>query len=102
MTRSVWKGKFYNPILLRKIYFLKKYNLLNEKIIEIYNRNSIIFPILLGVTVLIHNGKKFTKLLITSDMIGFKFAEFSFTKRIGMSIHNSNQNNIKEKLKKKK
>ena len=54
----------------------------NSKIpIKIFARNSTITPKCVGFKFLIHNGKLFTPLEVTSSMIGHKFGEFSFTRQ---------------------
>ena len=46
----------------------------------IISRNSEIVPQFLGLTFNIHNGKNYTELTVTKDMISHKFGEFSFTR----------------------
>jgi ribosomal protein S19 len=43
----------------------------------------------------VHNGKEFKKIFITREKIGFKFGEFSFTKKYTKKIKKSI--NIKKK-----
>ena len=73
--RSKWKG------VLLKNNFYKKIKKKSKSSIKIFNRNCIITPICLGNTFEIHNGKTFIKLVITEDMIGYKFGEFSITRK---------------------
>lgn len=70
MSRTTWKGPFIN-----------EKNLVEKKNILICSRNLIITPSLLGLNVLIHNGKNLLKIKIIDDMIGHKFGEFAFTKK---------------------
>ena len=72
MSRSKWKGFFISSKLL---------NLKNTDNI-IFNRNSFISNFFLNKLVKIYNGKAFKIFNITRDQIGFKFGEFSFTRKI--------------------
>ena len=74
MKRSNWKGPSIQNIKIKKIK--------SKKIpIKIFNRNSYITPVCLGSKFLIHNGKSFLPLTVSSEMIGYKFGEFSFTRK---------------------
>ena len=61
MTRSVWKGPFVHPSLLKKIDKLK--DAPNKKPIKTWSRNSTIIPDFVGHSFMIHNGKSFIPLL---------------------------------------
>ena len=74
MGRSSWKGPFVDSYILRRT----KRKLNNLKI---WSRNSVIPESLLGKTVLVHNGKDFKNVVITREKLGFKFGEFSFTRK---------------------
>ncbi|SRR6266511_3125174 len=56
---------------------------IKEKAIKVWCRNSVIFPELIGYTLLIHNGKKFLSRSITQDMVGYKIGEFAPTRQSG-------------------
>lgn len=101
MTRSSWKGKFINIMLLRQLYFLSKSKLKKNMIYSVWSRDSIILPDFVGLNVQIHNGHKFMKLIINERMVNHKFGEFSFTKKMGKNIHPV-QIKIPSKKKKKK
>ena len=74
--RSKWKG-----IVLKSYIhnYIKNYN--NKAPLKIFNRSSIILPSAIGTTFEVYNGFKFNKMLITENMIGHKFGEFSNTKK---------------------
>ena len=55
MTRSIWKGPFVHPSLLKKIDKLKGSP--NKKPIKTWSRNSTIIPDFVGHSFMIHNGK---------------------------------------------
>ena len=78
MSRSIWKGPFVDPSLLKKVEKLK-----NESVkapIKTWSRKSTIIPEFVGVSFLIHNGKKFIPIKISEEMVGHKLGEFSPTR----------------------
>jgi len=75
MVRSCWKGPF-----ILKLFFKK-----NSYSIKTLSRNSLIMPKYLNLNFEVHNGKKFTKISVTKNMIGHKFGEFVPT-RISFSF----------------
>ena len=79
MTRSVWKGPFVHPSLLKKIDKLKDST--NKKPIKTWSRKSTIIPDFIGLSFLIYNGKKFIPITVSEDMVGHKFGEFAPTRQ---------------------
>jgi len=75
MSRSVWKGFYIAKNVLKKNKKQKK------NFFKIWSRNSAIPSFLIGKTVLVHNGKQFNKVVITREKIGYKFGEFSLTRK---------------------
>jgi small subunit ribosomal protein S19 len=71
MSRSKWKGPFVDT----SIFKTKK----NQK--KIWSRSSTIPNFLVGETVFIHNGRELKRINITREKVGFKFGEFSFTRK---------------------
>ena len=69
MSRSKWKGYYQDSFLTKRSH------------LRIWSRGSSIPAHLLNQYVLIHNGKTFQRVLITENKIGFKFGEFSYTRR---------------------
>jgi len=57
MARSVWKGPFVHPSLLKKIDKIKEGG--EKRPIKTWSRNSTIIPDFVGHSFLIHNGKSF-------------------------------------------
>ena len=78
MSRSVWKGPFVDPSLIKKVE--KQKMATNIKPIKTWSRKSTIIPEFVGVSFLIHNGKKFILITISEDMVGHKLGEFSPTR----------------------
>ena len=79
MSRSVWKGPFVDPSLLKKIE--KQKNDTSRKPIKTWSRKSTIIPDFVGTSFMIHNGKKFITITISDDMVGHKLGEFSPTRQ---------------------
>ena len=79
MARSVWKGPFVDPSLLNKVE--KHKNDTTRKPIKTWSRKSTIIPEFVGVSFLIHNGRKFISITISEDMVGHKLGEFSPTRQ---------------------
>lgn len=78
MSRSLKKGPYVDPKILKKIQKLKP----NDKtIIKIWARSSTISPEMVGYTFGVHNGKKHIEVFVTEDMVGHKFGEFSPTRK---------------------
>ena len=78
MSRSVWKGPFVDPSLLKKVEKLKLQN--KPMPIKTWSRKSTIIPEFIGVSFLIYNGKKFIPIKISEEMVGHKLGEFSPTR----------------------
>jgi len=79
MSRSVWKGPFVDPSLLKKVEKLKSSR--NTTPIKTWSRKSTIIPEFVGISFLIYNGKKFIPIKISEEMVGHKLGEFSPTRQ---------------------
>ena len=79
MSRSVWKGPFVDPNLLKKVEKLKDKTYTVP--IKTWSRKSTIIPEFVGHSFLIHNGKKFIPIKISDEMVGHKLGEFSPTRQ---------------------
>ena len=78
MARSVWKGPFVDAYVLRKAEKARESG--KSDVIKIWSRRSTILPQFVGLTFGVHNGQKFLPVLVTENMIGHKFGEFSPTR----------------------
>ena len=79
MSRSVWKGPFVDPSLIKKVDKMKDQT--NKQPIKTWSRKSTIIPEFVGFSFLIHNGKKFIPIKISEEMVGHKLGEFSPTRQ---------------------
>ena len=78
MSRSIWKGPFVDGYLLKKAD--KSRGTGRNEVIKIWSRRSTILPQFVGLTFGVYNGQKFIPVLVTDNMIGHKFGEFSPTR----------------------
>ncbi len=78
MSRSVWKGPFVDGFLLRKAERVRAAG--RNDIIKTWSRRSTILPQFVGLAFGVYNGHKFVPVMVTEDMIGHKFGEFSPTR----------------------
>ena len=78
MTRSVWKGPFVDGYLLKKAEVSRASG--RHEMIRIWSRRSTILPQFVGLTFGVYNGQKHIPVLVTEEMVGHKFGEFSPTR----------------------
>ena len=78
MARSIRKGPFVDPDLMKKVEEANRTN--SRKVIKTWSRRSTILPEMIGQTFAIHNGKKFIPVFVTENMVGHKLGEFSPTR----------------------
>ena len=79
MARSIWKGPFVHPSLIKKVKKQKETDF--KRPIKTWSRNSTIIPEFIGQKFEIHNGKKFIPITISEEMIGHKLGEFAPTRQ---------------------
>jgi small subunit ribosomal protein S19 len=78
VARSVSKGPFVDGYLLKKADKAREAR--SNAVIRIWSRRSTILPQFVGLTFGVYNGQKHIPVLISEDMIGHKFGEFSPTR----------------------
>ena len=78
MSRSVWKGPFFDGYLLKKAEKVRESG--RNEVIKIWSRRSTILPQFVGLTFGVYNGHKHIPVLVSEDMIGHKFGEFAPTR----------------------
>lgn len=86
-SRSVWKGPFVDPKLLKKVDKAISGNKYTH--IKTWSRKSTILPNFVGLTFSVHNGRKFIPVLVNEKMVGKKLGEFAPTRTF--SGHGSNR-----------
>lgn len=78
MSRSLKKGPYVNPKLMKKLANLKAGD---QTVIKTWARASTITPEMVGFNFAVHNGKDFIKIRIVENMVGHKLGEFSPTRK---------------------
>ena len=78
MARSVWKGPFVDGHLLKKADKVRESG--RNEVIKTWSRRSTILPQFVGLTFGVYNGRKFLPVMVSEEMIGHKFGEFSPTR----------------------
>ena len=82
MPRSLKKGPFIDPKLLKKVRAMNENK--QKKVIKTWSRRSMITPEFVGHTLAVHNGNKFVPVFIYENMVGHKLGEFSPTRTFRM------------------
>lgn len=98
MSRSLKKGPFVDPKLLKKI---KKIKPNSSAIIKTWSRDSVITPEMVGYTIGVHNGKIHVPVFIVEDMVGHKLGEFAPTRKFvrhGGKMQRAQEAEVKEKV----
>jgi small subunit ribosomal protein S19 len=78
MGRSIKKGPFVDFPLQEKIQKAKATN--SKTPIKTWSRRSTISPDFVGLTFNVHNGKVFSPVFVTENMVGHKLGEFALTR----------------------
>lgn len=78
MPRSVKKGPFVDDSLMRKIRRAQEVQ--DRRMIKTWSRRSTVIPDFVGLTLAVHNGKKFIPVFVTENMVGHKLGEFAPTR----------------------
>lgn len=74
MTRSLKKGPYVQPKLLKKVEAM---NAAGEKrVIRTWSRASVIFPQMVGHTIAVHDGRRHVPIYVTENMVGHRLGEF--------------------------
>ena len=81
MPRSVKKGPFVDSYLHKKVAAAQKESNPSRRVVQAcYSRRSTIIPNMVGITFMVHNGRKFVPVFITEQMVGHKLGEFALTR----------------------
>ncbi len=78
MSRSVKKGFYVEPKLLKRVEELNEKN--EKKVLKTWSRSSTIFPQMVGHTIAVYDGRKHVPVYCTEDMVGHKLGEFAPTR----------------------
>ena len=78
MSRSLKKGPFISPKLLKKIEAMNDTG--EKQVIRTWSRASVIFPQMVGHTIAVHDGRRHVPIYITETMVGHRLGEFAPTR----------------------
>ena len=78
MSRSIKKGPYLDPKLLKKVEKIKESG--SREPIKTWSRSSMIMPEMVGVTFAVHDGRKFVPVFVSENMVGHRLGEFSPTR----------------------
>src|SRR5476651_773726 len=78
MSRSLKKGPFIEPKLLKKVEAMNAKG--EKKVLKTWSRASTVFPQMVGHTIAVHDGRRHVPIYITENMVGHKLGEFAPTR----------------------
>ena len=78
MSRSIKKGPYVAPELLKRIEAMNEKN--EKKVLKTWSRSSTIFPAFVGPPIAVHDGRKHVPVYVQEDMVGHKLGEFAPTR----------------------
>jgi small subunit ribosomal protein S19 len=78
MSRSLKKGPYIEPKLLKKIEVMNTKG--EKKVIRTWSRDSTIFPQMVGHTIAVHDGHRHVPIYVTENMVGHRLGEFAPTR----------------------
>lgn len=78
MSRSLKKGPYIEPKLLKKIETMNTKG--EKKVIRTWSRDSTIFPQMVGHTIAVHDGRRHVPIYVTENMVGHRLGEFAPTR----------------------
>jgi len=82
MARSAKKGPYVASSLVKKVQKVKSSG--KRETIKTWSRRSMVVPDFVGLTIAVHNGKKFIPVFITENMVGHYLGEFAPTRKFVM------------------
>lgn len=82
MARSAKKGPYVQDSLLKKIQQAKQGS--KRDAIKTWSRRSMVLPDFVGLTIAVHNGRKFVPVFVTENMVGHYLGEFAPTRTFKM------------------
>ena len=94
MGRSVKKGPYVQPVLLKRVEEMNKSG--EKRVLKTWSRSSTIFPDFVGHTFAVHDGRKHVPVYVTEDMVGHKLGEFAPTRTYKGHAGSKTSNNGKK------
>jgi len=78
VSRSTKKGPAVDAKLLKKAEMLSRSG--EKAVIKTWSRSSTIMPVMIGLTIGVHDGRRHVPIFITENMVGHKLGEFAPTR----------------------
>jgi small subunit ribosomal protein S19 len=78
MSRSLKKGPYVNPKLLKKVEDMNRSG--QKRVLRTWSRASVIFPQMVGHTIAVHDGRRHVPIYVTENMVGHRLGEFAPTR----------------------
>ncbi len=78
MSRSLKKGPYVEPKLLRRVEIMNR--LSEKRVLKTWSRDSTIFPQMVGHTIAVYDGRRHVPVYVTENMVGHKLGEFAPTR----------------------
>ncbi len=78
MSRSLKKGPFIEPKLMKKVELVRRQNV--RTVIRTWSRASTIMPEMVGLTIGVHDGRRHVPIFVSENMVGHKLGEFAPTR----------------------
>ncbi len=78
MSRSVKKGPYVHPKLMKKVEAVQRAG--TKTVIRTWSRASMIMPEMVGLTIGVHDGRRHVPVFVTENMVGHRLGEFSPTR----------------------
>ncbi|MBN4059426.1 30S ribosomal protein S19 [Dehalococcoides mccartyi] len=78
MSRSTKKGPYVDPKLMKKVGAVRQTG--SRTVIRTWARASMIMPEMVGLTIAVHDGRRFMPILMTENMVGHRLGEFAPTR----------------------
>ncbi len=78
MSRSTKKGPAVDPKLLKRVEAASRSS--QKVVIKTWSRSSTVLPVMVGLTIAVHNGRRHVPIFITENMVGHKLGEFAPTR----------------------
>ena len=79
MSRSLKKGPYVDPKLLRRIEEMNQPGV-PKRVVKTWSRASTIFPQMVGHTIAVHDGRRHIPIYVSENMVGHKLGEFAPTR----------------------
>jgi small subunit ribosomal protein S19 len=78
MSRSIKKGPAVDEKLMKKVEAVAHSG--QKTIIKTWSRSCTILPIMVGLTIGVHDGRRHVPIYVTENMVGHKLGEFALTR----------------------